>query len=171
MVKKNKHPFKRRGRVAGIGELAGKVLDPHLQKRGFASRELLTRWGAIAPAPYDKVSIPDKLVWRRGQEGAQGALLFLRCQEAHRLTLVHEGELIAGAINRYFGYVLVDIIKLSPEPFEAGSDEKLPDAPEPSKAQRARVEAELAGVSDEKLKNSLRKLGLGLAGGGEKPPH
>jgi len=171
MAKKYNQSYKRRARVAGIGELASKLLEPHLRKRGFASRELLTRWGAIAPAPYDKVSIPDRLVWRRGQEGAQGALLFLRCEEAHRLLLVHDTELITGAVNRYFGYLLVDTLKLSAEPFTPGSDEKVPDAREPSNAQRARVEAELAGISDEKLKKSLRKLGLGLAGGGEKKSH
>jgi len=150
--------------MSGIGELAGKVLGPHLQRRGFASRDLLTHWSVIAPAPYNKTTIPDRLVWRRGQEGAQGAILFLRCMDAHRLALSYDGQLIAGAVNRYFGYVLVDTIKLSVEPFIAGSGKKAQIAVEPSAPERAGIEAELAGIKDEKLKTSLRKLGYGLFG-------
>ncbi len=164
MAKKNKPPFKRRGKVAGIDELVGKILDPHLQKRGFASRDLLTHWGVIAPVPYNKISIPDRLVWRRAQEGAQGAILFLRCTEAQRLALVHDSELIAASINRYFGYLLVDTIKLSLEAFIAGSGEKPQSVREPKLKERDRIEAELSDIEDEKLKISLRKLGYGLFG-------
>lgn len=162
MAKKTNGPYKRHRGMSGVGELAGKVLGPHLQKRGFASRDLLTHWGVIAPAPYNKTSIPDRLVWRRGEKGAQGAILFLRCMDAHRLALSYDGQLIAGAINRYFGYVLVDSIKLSIEPFIAGSGKKAQVAVEPSERERAGIEAELAGIKDEKLKDSLRKLGHGL---------
>jgi len=164
MAKKNKPPFKRRGKVAGLDELVGKILDPHLQKRGFASRDLLTHWGVIAPAPYNKISIPDRLVWRRAQEGAQGAILFLRCIEAQKLALTYDSELIVGAINRYFGYLLVGTIKLSVEPFIAGSGEKIQTVCDPNQEERARIEAELSDVTDEKLKTSLRKLGYGLFG-------
>jgi len=162
--KKTKAAFKRRGKTVGIDELAGKVLGAHLRKRGFANRDLLIHWGVIAPTPYNKVSIPDRLVWRRPQEGAQGAILFLRCTEGQRLALVHDSELIAGAINRYFGYLLVDTIKLSIEPFTAGSAKKAQPVHEPSKEERLRIEAELSEVSDEKLKISLRKLGQGVFG-------
>jgi len=164
MAKKSTKPFKRRGKLAGVGELVDKIIDPHLRKRGFASRDLLTHWDVIAPAPYNKVSIPDRLVWRRAEKGGQGALLFLRCVDAHRLALTYESELIAGAINRYFGYVLVDSIKLSVEPFIAASGKKAQPAREPNTQERARIEAELDNIEDEKLKSSLRKLGYGLFG-------
>ncbi len=164
MAKKTKAPFKRRGKAVGLDELVGKVLGAHLRKRGFANRDLLTHWGVIAPAPYNKVSIPDRLVWRRDQEGAQGAILFLRCTEGQRLMLVHDSEMIAGAINRYFGYLLVGTIKLSVEAFIAGSGEKAQSVFEPDKKERLRIEAELSDIQDEKLKTSLRKLGQGVFG-------
>ena len=46
------------------------TLDPALKKRGFASRDIVSNWPAMAPAPYDKVTRPDKLSWPRGEGGA-----------------------------------------------------------------------------------------------------
>ncbi|VAW14375.1 hypothetical protein MNBD_ALPHA12-1733 [hydrothermal vent metagenome] len=162
--KKTRPTFKRYGKPVAIDELVAKVLGPHLKKRGFASRDLLTHWGVIAPAPYNKVSIPDRLVWQRNQEGAEGAILFVRCEEGQRLALTYDSVLIAAAINRYFGYLLVDTVKLSVEPFTSGSREKTHNVCEPNKDELALVEAELGDVEDEKLKTSLRKLGHGLFG-------
>src|SRR5437588_348243 len=103
---KTKEP-KRLNRAVGIGEALNGALDPALKRRGFASRDIVTHWTAIAPAPYDKLAIPDKLVWPRGERSAQGATLYLRCVEGHALMLTHEAPRIAASINRYFGYVLV----------------------------------------------------------------
>ena len=154
--------FKRWGKLTDIGELASKVLDPVLKRRGFASREILVHWYSIAPAPYNKVSIPDRLKWRRGEAGAEGAILFLRCHEAHRLALTHDGSLIVGAINRYFGYVLVDAVKLSAEPFTFRSDTKVQIAIVTGADTIQEIESKIATVEDEGIKQALRKLGQGV---------
>ncbi|MHB1110603.1 MAG: DUF721 domain-containing protein, partial [Devosia sp.] len=107
---------RRLNRVVGVAEALSKALDPALRKRGFASRDIITHWAAMAPAPYDKVALPDRLSWPRGERGAEGATLYLRCVPGHALALSHEGPLIAAAINRYFGYVLVGAVRLSAEP-------------------------------------------------------
>ncbi len=156
--------FKRWGRLTNVGELANKVLDPALRKRGFASRDILTQWSHIAPSPYNKVSIPERLKWRRGEAGAEGAILFLRCHEAHRLALAHDSALIAGAVNRYFGYVLVDSVKLSAEPFTLSSDPKVQIAFVTSADTIQKIEGKIATVEDEGIKDALRKLGQGVLG-------
>ena len=99
------------------------MLDAALKKRGFATRDILTHWAAMAPKPYDALAMPDQLKWPRGA-GHEGATLYLRCAPGHALALSHEAPLIAAAVNRYFGYLLVREVRLSAEPFSAGSAPK-----------------------------------------------
>ncbi len=96
-----------------MAEALSGALDPALKRRGFASRDIITHWKAMAPAPYDKVAMPDKLSWPRGERSASGATLYLRCVPGHALALTHEAPRIAAAVNRYFGYILVDQVRLS----------------------------------------------------------
>ena len=140
---------KRRNRTMNIADVLSGALDPVLKKRGFASRDILLHWPAMAPKPYDEVAIPDKLTWPRGEKSAEGATLLLRCIPGHALAIAHEGPRIAAAINRYFGYVLVANVRLSAEP-----------AP----AVRAKVGAQVADVEDEALREALRTLGHALSG-------
>jgi hypothetical protein len=161
---KSKEPDepRRLNRTVGVAEALGGVLDSALKKRGFATRDILTNWPAIAPRPYDKVAIPAELKWPRGG-GHEGATLFLRCAEGQRLALAHEGPLVAAAVNRYFGYFLVREVKLSAEPFTRSSGAKAKSAatlPEVAKHAREAV----AEVEDPALKDALKALGEGVLG-------
>ena len=151
---------KRLNRVVRAGDALQKTLDPVFRKRGFASRNLITHWAAMVPAPYDRIAAPDRLAWPRGEKDAGGATLYLRCAEGHALALQHEGPLIAKAINRYFGYVLVSTVRLSAEPFTAPSAAKAesPPAPEPDPM----IERAVGEVQDEGLRDALRRLGRGI---------
>lgn len=162
-AKDNNEP-KRLNRVVGAGEAVAKALDPVFKKRGFASRDIITHWGAMAPAPYDKIAIPDKLVWPRGERGAGGATLYLRCAPGHALALAHEGAMIAAAINRYFGYVLVGGVRLSAEPFTAGSLAKPQESAGPAPLADSEVELAVANVGDDGIRDALRRLGHGIKG-------
>ena len=64
---------RRLNRTVDIAEALKGALDPAMRKRGFASRDILTHWAAMAPKPYDSVTVPDRLVWPRGERGADGA--------------------------------------------------------------------------------------------------
>ena len=153
---------KRTNRTQGVGELINKLIDPVLKKRGFASRDLLENWAIIAPPPYDEMSVPDRLKWPRGQAGGDGAILFLRCHEGHRLGLAHDHERVTGAVNRYFGYHLVQAVKLSGEPFTARSDKNPHVTPKPTPKVTRQVDAAISGVEDDELKLALEKLGHGI---------
>ena len=154
---------KRANRAIGVGEAIAGALDPVLKKRGFASRDIVAHWRAMAPAPYDRVTLPDKLSWPRGERSAAGATLYLRCVPGHQLALSHEGPRIAAAVNRYFGYVLVDQIRIATMPFMPGSS-KAADAPAAADPLRvAAIGKTVEGVADERLRQALRQLGLGIA--------
>jgi hypothetical protein len=158
MAEKIKEP-KRLNRTVGVGEALKGVLDPALKKRGFAGRDIVAHWAAFAPKPYDKVAMPDKLVWPRGASGAEGATLYLRCAPGHTLALAHEGALIAAAVNRYFGYVLVGHVRLSVSPFIPHSVRKPQVESEPDRALLAAVDTAIETVADDGVKEALRRLG------------
>lgn len=161
MAKSEPIKDKRRNKVSGLGDVLGGVLDPVMRKRGFASRDLMTNWEVIAPAPYRDVSYPDRLHWKRGA-GAEGAVLYLRCAEAQRLAISHDADLISGAINRYFGYLLVQTVKLSAEPFTPRSVAGPDNAIEPDAETKAEIDAQVEQIEDKELKASLIRLGYGL---------
>lgn len=152
---------KRLNRTVGIAEALKSALDPAMRKRGFASRDILTHWAAMAPKPYDEVTVPDRLAWPRGERGADGATLYLRCAPGHALALQHEGPMIARAVNRYFGYLLVAGCRISSEPFNAPEAKKAAPAPLPETARREVGEA-VEAVEDEGVKEALRQLGHAL---------
>ena len=154
---------KRLNRAVGLAEALSGALDPMLKKRGFASRDIITHWAAMAPAPYDKVARPDKLSWPRGVKGAEGAVLHLRCHPGHALALAHEGQRIAAAINRYFGYVLVGQVRMSIEPFSIAESQVPETAPALSDVARARIGRAVEKVEDPGVRDALKQLGQAMA--------
>ncbi|MGV8853738.1 MAG: DUF721 domain-containing protein [Devosia sp.] len=168
MAKADPPEPKRRNRTMSVADVLAGALDPVLKKRGFASRDIITHWSVMAPKPYDEVAIPDKLSWPRGERSAEGATLVLRCVPGHALAISHEGDKIAAAINRYFGFVLVGAVRLSAEPFTPGSGNKQQAPYQPSQSVVAKVGAEVAAVEDEAVREALRVLGLALASRSER---
>ena len=164
MTAKSKEPPepRRLNRAVGLSDALKGVLDSALKKRGFATRDLLTHWAAMAPKPYDALAVPDQLKWPRGA-GHEGATLYLRCAPGHALAVSHEAPLIAAAVNRYFGYLLVKDVRLSAEPFTAGSAVKKNDPGTlPEVARHA--DAAVAGVNDDSLRTALKGLGEQVLG-------
>ena len=148
---------RRLNRTVPISDALSGVLDAALKKRGFATRDVITHWAAMAPKPYDGLTVPDQLKWPRGG-GREGATLYLRCAPGHAMAVSHEGALIAAAVNRYFGYFLVREVRLSAEPFTASSVKAAKDrSPLPEVAKHA-GEA-VAVVGDDALREALKGLG------------
>ena len=159
---------KRRNRSLSVADALSGALDPVLKKRGFASRDIIAHWSAMAPKPYDTVAIPDKLTWPRGERSAEGATLVLRCVPGHALAISHEGGKIAAAVNRYFGFVLVGSVRLSAEPFTPSSPRKDENLNQPSQSTMAKVGAKVAAIEDTDLREALRVLGHALSSRSER---
>ncbi|MCW5722965.1 MAG: DUF721 domain-containing protein [Devosia sp.] len=156
---------KRRNKTLSVADVLSGALDPVLKKRGFATRDIITHWRAIAPRPYDATTMPDKLAWpRQAAHSHEGAVLYLRCAPGQALFAQHDAPNIAAAINRYFGYVLVSEVRLSAEPFTPGSGAKAQKRPQPSQSDIAKVGAAIEKVEDDDLREALRVLGLALSG-------
>ncbi|MEO6395343.1 MAG: DciA family protein [Devosia sp.] len=149
---------RRLNRAVGVAEALKGVLDSALKKRGFASRDIIGNWRAMAPKPYDAIALPDRLAWPRGARGAEGATLYLRCLPGHALALSHEAPQIAAAVNRYFGYLLVKDVRLSLEPFTA-SALAIDKTAAPDEFVREAAREAVSGVGDDGLKQALTSLG------------
>jgi hypothetical protein len=161
---KTDEPPKRLNRLVGAGEAINRVLDPAFRKRGFASRDIITHWSAIAPPPYDRFAAPDRLHWPRGEKGADGAVLYLRCADSHKHALTHEGAAIAAAINRYFGYFLVSSVRIAVEPFAPARPVEPVKAAPLTPAASGRLDSAVGEVEDPGLRDALRRLGRGIMG-------
>lgn len=156
---------KRKNRTVQLGDVIGGMLDPALRRRGFANRELITSWASIAPAPWDRASLPDKLVWpRKDRPDPEGAVLYLRCLESHKVILPHDAPLISMAINRYFGYHLVRAVRLSLNalslPRQSMKVQREPLSPQI----QAAIGSRTGMVEDPQLRAALEKLGRGVMG-------
>jgi hypothetical protein len=162
MVAEKPKESKRLNRAVGVAEALSGALDSALKRRGFASRDIITHWRAMAPVPYDNVAIPDKLSWPRGEKSAEGATLYLRCVPGHAMALTHEGPKIAAAVNRYFGYVLVGHVRLSIAAFTPGSAAVAQPVAQPDVFERAIIGRAVGKVEDDGLRDALRQLGHGI---------
>ena len=159
MAEKKEQEPKRLNRTVSVGDAIGPILGLALRRRGFAGRDIVTHWAAIAPKPYDAVARPDELKWPRGTErSAEGATLYLRVMPGHALAVQHEGPKIAAAVNRYFGYVLVREVRISVEAMV----EAEVAAPAVSQPPKPEVDAAVRGVEDDGLREALRGLGQGV---------
>ncbi|MBD8065482.1 DUF721 domain-containing protein [Devosia sp. PTR5] len=163
MAKDDPAEFKRRNKTLSVADALAGALDPMLKKRGFASREILAQWPVIAPEPFNRTTIPDKLSWPRSSNNAEGAVLVLRCAPGQALFAQHEAPAIASAVNRFFGYVLVREVRLSAEPFTPGSGQRRQSPEQPSTSAMAKVTTATESVEDEALREALRTLGLALS--------
>jgi len=163
-----KQANKRKNKTVKLSDVIAKAIDPAMQKRGFANRDIIANWQQIAPAPYNKLTLPEKLIWKKNkinnnqEEKTQGAVLFLRCEPSFAMALSYESEAISAAINRYFGYILIDKIKLSLEPFTPHSSEIVDKEIKPTKEMIKQINDEISDVASDELKQALRQLGLNI---------
>lgn len=158
-------PPKRKNRSVQLGDVIDGMLDPALRRRGFANRDLIVNWASIAPAPWDRATLPDKLVWpRKDRPDPEGAVLYLRCLESHKVMLPHEAPAITMAINRYFGYLLIRGVRLSLNPLSLPQAAAKPVRQDLSAQARGRIAEETSGIEDPELRAALEKLGRGVLG-------
>jgi hypothetical protein len=169
MAEKELPEPKRRNKTLSVADVLSGALDPVLKKRGFATRDIITHWRVIAPAPYDQTTMPDKLVWPRSAgHSHEGAVLYLRCGPGQALFVQHAAPEIAQTVNRYFGYHLVNEVRLSAELFTPGSGAKVQKNRQPSPSDIAKVGTAVEKIEDTDLREALRVLGLALSGRSDK---
>lgn len=160
----SKPPFNPRMRITAkpLSVLLGGVFAEAYAKQGFASRELVTRWGEIAGAEIAAFSEPLKMQWPRPVEGQpqEPATLILRVEGPMALEIQHASDVILQRVNRFFGWSAVGKIALRQAPLSRPVPRQMAAPPAPAAVMK--VSETLASVEDEDLRDALARLGASI---------
>jgi hypothetical protein len=154
---------RRRGPVR-LAELVGKVFDPVIARRGFATADLIAAWPAIVGQAYAEWTQPERILWPRAAAGAEPppGVLFLKVDGPRAIFLQHELPQILERVNAILGYAAIGQIRISQGRVQTRRQPKKP-APHPlSPGAEARLAEATGGIADDKLRLALDRLGRGV---------
>jgi hypothetical protein len=131
------------------------LLRHHLQARGFAQIELVTRWAEIAGESLAAHCFP----YRLSPGGASGlATLTLVADDRAALELQHQVPKVIDKINRYFGSTVVSKIKVVAGVASIKNQQR-PARRSLSVAEEAALTAQVSQIEDPGLRDALTRLG------------
>ncbi|MFZ0421671.1 MAG: DciA family protein [Xanthobacteraceae bacterium] len=144
-----------------LRDVVGKIVGETFTRQGFASAELVTRWGDIVGADIASLSEPIKIQWTRpadGEEREPGTLV-LRVEGPAAIEIQHLGNVICERVNGFFGWRAVARLALRQAPLRHASRKPV-RTPDPAAA--ARIAQTLSDVADDGLKGALARLGAAI---------
>ena len=151
-------PSRRKARgLLAVGTSLPKLAAPVLRKRGFAQARLITDWPAIVGDLMARETVPQKLVFPRGNR--DGATLHLRVTAGFALELQHIEPQIIQRINGFFGYRAVAGLRYMQGPIPPLKKPRKVSSPHLSDVAEARLQRTLDGIEDDDLRQSLAALG------------
>jgi hypothetical protein len=145
-----------------LSVLLGDVFSDAYARQGFAARELVTRWAAIAGPEIAAHAEPLKIQWPRPVEGQpqEPATLVLRVDGPMALEIQHSSDVILERVNRFLGWNAVGRLALRQAPLSRRNARKAPAAPDARSV--AEVEKTLSSVEDADLRAALARLGASI---------
>jgi len=145
-----------------LSEFMGATLSDALKTQGFASAEILARWGEIVGPEVAAHSEPMKIAWPRavGDEAAEPATLVLRVEGPAAIEIQHLSAVILERVNRFFGWQAIGRIALRQAPLRRREPRQAPPPPDPAVA--ARIAEGLPEIEDEDLRQALARLGAAI---------
>jgi hypothetical protein len=147
-----------------LSELTAGALSGPLRSQGFASTEIITRWGEIVGAEIAAHSEPLKINWPRpmGENApAEPATLVLRVEGPAAIEIQHLSAVILERVNRFFGWQAIGRISLRQAPLRRRAS-SAPAAAPPDPAAMARIVASLPEIEDDDLRQALARLGAAV---------
>jgi hypothetical protein len=145
-----------------LSEFLGATLSDALKTQGFASAEILARWGDIVGPEVAAHSEPIKINWPRaiGEEAAEPATLVLRVEGPAAIEIQHLSAVILERVNRFFGWQAIGSIALRQAPLRRRESPTPPPPPDPAVA--ARIAEGMPEIADEDLRQALARLGAAI---------
>ncbi|TQI76056.1 hypothetical protein FHT98_3846 [Bosea sp. AK1] len=148
-----------------LAELIDDCIAPALAAQGFAGRAIVSLWPEIAGERLAARSRPLKIDWPRRRpapgEASEPATMVVRVESAFALEMQQLGPLLVERVNTHLGWRAVGKLVLKQGPVAAPVMSK--PVPKLDGATAARVEAQVAGVADEGLREALARLGRAVA--------
>jgi hypothetical protein len=151
----------KRLQARAIGEIAGRILDPVLQKRAGVTSSLIFNWEAIAGARLASATRPEKVQWPRrasDDDPFEPATLTIAADPSCAFVLQHEADEMIARVNAFLGFPAIARIKIVQKPVLANrpAEETVPSL---TADQRQVLEQSTAGIEDAELRESLARLG------------
>ncbi len=133
----------------------GEIIKPLLKGKNPAEVKILTEWLAIVGDEFAKYTSPKALKTMPNGETSI-TILHLTVYGSASLLIQHSEPEILERISRYFGYRLVERIKLHNEPIH------IEEPKQPKKIDQAATPSSLDDIDDPELKSALKALWQGL---------
>ena len=149
----------RKGLPTPLADLAGALMDPILRRRAGMTTGLLAAWPEIAGPRLAEATRPEKLVWppRRDEtDPFEPASLVVACEAASALRLQHQTSELLARVNAFFGFPAVARIRIVQKPVSREHRDRRPKLRELRREDTARIDAMVANIEDEKLREALR---------------
>ena len=151
--------------LRAIGGLAQRLASGLAQRRvkgrrgpGVSIGRLRAEWSLIAGPDLARLTQPDALLSARGRGGKA---LRLRVAGVAALEVQHRSGQLVERVNAYFGYRLIDDIRLVQGAVAAPAMSRGPTTPDAETLER--MAARAASVEDPDLRMALARLGASIA--------
>ena len=161
MTKKGEGAYKEG--LFSVGTAARRLAAPIVGRKGFLFADISARWRDIVGETADG-SFPDKITFPvRGE--SQATLHIKTVSGAHAAVLTAEAGEIIEKINAFAGAGTIKSLRVTQgaRPKRAPV-EKTPVFTEPTPEQIARIDDIVKNVDNEMLRDTLRRLGILIAG-------
>jgi hypothetical protein len=144
-----------------LADLVRDTIKEAFARQGFAATELVTRWPAIVGDEIAAHCEPERIRWPRPHDGEApaGGTLMLRVEGPSAVEIQHLKGPILERVNRFFGWQAVSELRLRQAPL---TRREPPKRPQPDRQAEQAVAATLTGITDDRLRAALARLGAAV---------
>lgn len=148
-----------------LSDLVGKAMTPVCRKRGFASVDIIASWADIVGERYGTRVQPERLIWPRRPDRTdpetppEPATLVVHTDGATALMLSHDNSQVIERINTFYGWRAIGRIKILQKPVQVKRPPQARSLRPLTRSEEARLEQNLEGVENNRLREALKKLG------------
>jgi hypothetical protein len=150
-----------------LADLVDHCLGPSLAAQGFAASDVILAWPEIVGERLARFTVPLKVEWKRRPAHAdpearpEPATLIVRVESAFALEMQHLAPQVVERVNAHYGWRCIGRLVLKQGPVRRGEAAPVKER-SLSAAERERVEAAVAGITEDRLKASLDRLGRAI---------
>jgi hypothetical protein len=154
-VNKRSHP-------KPLADLVAVCVADAFERQGFTSCEIVTHWDDIVGPEVAAHAEPVRMQWIRSRDPDESppATLVLRVEGPAAIEIQHMSAVIIERVNRYLGWQAVGGLALRQAPLMRRS-RKVP-RPEIDESAAAAIAAEMTGITDDRLRAALGRLGAAI---------
>ncbi len=133
-----------------------KSLQARFEANDDGSGRLKTRWNEVVGEPLSRLCEPVRIIKGKGKPGT----LEIRVAGAYAPLIQHQSQVVIDRVNLYLGTGTVDRLRLIQGPLSVQPKATQPARPKPlNAAEELRLRESLGDVADDRLRETLLKLG------------